>query len=382
MNESGKKYFCKDCGAELNIQAGFRTDRGVWNCLECGFENLLNTEDFQKSPHMTHSSSSAGGGYRQADYQKMPGSEDSHDNYYQKGFYSKTSGPDSSKSYGEYQESVGVPKKKSLSSIILPIIGGVIALLLLVRIIPFIITVRNMRKVPLAPSECIGMDYRNVEKEFLDSGFTNVKTVDTPDLEFEDLSKEYLVTEVEISNETKFDLDSKFRKNESVIIWYSTAKMLQAPCNSKGAANITIDQAVRLFEKSGFRDIKKVKTEYKRGFSFVDKTGKVSSISINDSDSFKEKDVFRVDAKVEITYYASEESGEEEKEEPQQQDQNLQDMDPEKDGETRKQKGDTDRKDGDGTELQSTTETNADRNEGDGTVEQGESMEQEESKTN
>ena len=37
-------WFCDDCETFLNIQENFSTDKGIWICSECGFENDV-TED-------------------------------------------------------------------------------------------------------------------------------------------------------------------------------------------------------------------------------------------------------------------------------------------------------------------------------------------------
>ncbi|MBQ6441506.1 MAG: protein kinase [Lachnospiraceae bacterium] len=56
--EDDVAWICDQCGAMLNIQEGFRQQRGEWACTECGFVNkiaqseLYQTEDeFQASVH-------------------------------------------------------------------------------------------------------------------------------------------------------------------------------------------------------------------------------------------------------------------------------------------------------------------------------------------
>ena len=44
-------WYCDNCDAHLNNQAGFTTDNGTWTCTKCGYDNDV-SEDNILSEHM------------------------------------------------------------------------------------------------------------------------------------------------------------------------------------------------------------------------------------------------------------------------------------------------------------------------------------------
>ena len=45
VNDLGCDWFCDNCGALMNHQAGFTCAFGTWTCEECGYENDVSADN-------------------------------------------------------------------------------------------------------------------------------------------------------------------------------------------------------------------------------------------------------------------------------------------------------------------------------------------------
>lgn len=79
-------------------------------------------------------------------------------------------------------------------------------------------------KVTINPEDYIGMNYQEVEKKFIDMGFTNVKSIPNEDLITGWINKEGETDKITIDN-SDFNKDDIFSENAEVIITYHSFRV-------------------------------------------------------------------------------------------------------------------------------------------------------------
>jgi len=117
-------------------------------------------------------------------------------------------------------------KKKKNEKIILGVCFGSLFLIIGISLlIAFLCNIpkKGEIKIDFSAKECIGQNYRDIEKKFLDRGFTNIETVPKNDLITGWINKENHVDKVTIGGE-RFSKNNIVSKDAKVVITYHSFK--------------------------------------------------------------------------------------------------------------------------------------------------------------
>lgn len=156
--------------------------------------------------------------------------------------------------------------------------------------------------IGISSSDAIGKDYKSVEEQLEEAGFSYVYSYAMYDLDYSDRSKEGTVGKIEVDGKETFSSIAKFDKDDHIEIEYHSLKHEYPPLTSKEAKKQNYNDVVTSFKNAGFGNIKLVQ-EKDLLTGWVTKDGSVESVSINGDTKYKTTSSFRVDTEVTITYH-------------------------------------------------------------------------------
>ncbi len=157
-------------------------------------------------------------------------------------------------------------------------------------------------KVGYSTSDLVGTNYTTVIDRLQESGFTNVHENRIDDLSYSEISIEGIVTDVDINGNSLFYSTARYPHDARITITYHRVKDAVVPCSSKDAKNKDYQEIEAEFQEAGFQNIK-TEAQYDLITGWITKDGSIESVSINGKTSFEEKEAFRPEVEVIITYH-------------------------------------------------------------------------------
>lgn len=140
---------------------------------------------------------------------------------------------DMKKKYGDYTQKKTQVKENEINTeknndikVIFLAFGFLIIVMLLCFFMSYLYSIpkKGEIKVTINPEDYIGMNYQEVEKKFIDMGFTNVKSIPNEDLITGWINKEGETDKITIDN-SDFNKDDIFSENAEVIITYHSFRV-------------------------------------------------------------------------------------------------------------------------------------------------------------
>ena len=140
---------------------------------------------------------------------------------------------DMKKKYGDYTQKKTQVKENEINTeknndikVIFLTFGFLIIVMLLCFFMSYLYSIpkKGEIKVTINPEDYIGMNYQEVEKKFIDMGFTNVKSIPNEDLITGWINKEGETDKITIDN-SDFNKDDIFSENAEVIITYHSFRV-------------------------------------------------------------------------------------------------------------------------------------------------------------
>ena len=137
------------------------------------------------------------------------------------------------KKYGDYTQKKTQVKENEINTeknndikVIFLAFGFLIIVMLLCFFMSYLYSIpkKGEIKVTINPEDYIGMNYQEVEKKFIDMGFTNVKSIPNEDLITGWINKEGETDKITIDN-SDFNKDDIFSENAEVIITYHSFRV-------------------------------------------------------------------------------------------------------------------------------------------------------------
>lgn len=148
----------------------------------------------------------------------------------------------------------------------------------------------------------IGEKYETVFYELTIIGFDNINVVALNNLSLDEEKISGAVDSITIDGKNEFSINDEFLDDAEIIIYYHSLKLITPPIDSKSAKGEGYNTIKQQFEDAGFVNIK-FEIMYDLILGWFTKDGEVESVTINSNSKFEEKDKFRPDAEVIITYH-------------------------------------------------------------------------------
>lgn len=190
-------------------------------------------------------------------------------------------------------------KKKSIFKTII-----LFAIVVVIIIVLYALLQLKMLISPGFSSENLNIHtYQEIVEKLDNAGFNNIKTIPIYDLEFNELNKDYKVSEVKIGEVNEFTSTKKFLCTEEITITYHTLKPIPIGVSSDIVKRQNYETIVKKLEKSGFKDIE-AQPIYDLYLGLLAKENTIIKMTVNDESSFEANTEFRPDAKIVITYHA------------------------------------------------------------------------------
>jgi len=290
-------WYCDECGALLNKQSGFSDYYSSWTCEECGHYNPIDEDEIRKSDpdedndHWvadTIVDTLAEIAYRYDAYKNMEGQSE-----YQ---YSKRQSCQNKSLINKIKYKQKRRKRRRLF-----IILCIITILFAGSLVE---SYKYRIPVGFSLESCLDKDYSDVEDEFKNAGFTNIKVTPEKELEYEETDQINKVKSVKVGLARKFDSFDEYPYFRQVVITYKDMKEIKVPVSSREAKKMKYNDLVFEVEEAGFKDIE-TKIEYDVVVGFLAKAGDVESMTIDGDEKYTSTDKYPVNAKVVITYHAS-----------------------------------------------------------------------------
>ncbi len=160
----------------------------------------------------------------------------------------------------------------------------------------------NRIAIGVSSIEVIGQDYKRVEEQLEDAGFSYVVSYQMYDLDYSERNKEGTIGKIEVDGDETFSSLARYDKDVDIVIEYHSLKNEYPPMTSKEAKKQNYNDVVTQFKNAGFGNIKLVQ-EKDLITGWITKDGSVESVSINGDVKYKTTSSFRVDAEITITYH-------------------------------------------------------------------------------
>ncbi len=155
--------------------------------------------------------------------------------------------------------------------------------------------------VPVNSDSISGYQYQELIDMFIAAGFKNTEPVIVDDLTSDLSDFEGIVSDCSVDDKTEFAKGDKFSNESSVKVTYHIVKMLETPLTNQAYSTRKYSDVEKTLKEIGFTNIKK--TEINDLPSIGSVNGIVGSVSFNGSTDYQAKDVFPVDAEIEIEYH-------------------------------------------------------------------------------
>lgn len=153
-----------------------------------------------------------------------------------------------------------------------------------------------------AADALVGNTYNDVARKLKKAGFSVVWSNEIADLPASQISKEYVVTEVEIGWNSTFSETTKMPSNLPVIVTYHTLKKARVPMTNKEAKGTNYKDVQTAFKNAGFSNIK-TEVKYDILLGWFTKDGEVDSVTVGGDKEYEAGNTYKVNTKVVITYH-------------------------------------------------------------------------------
>lgn len=290
----GVAWYCDECGALLNRQPGFSDSYDSWTCTECGHSNGTTEDDIYDSRE----------DYEDRVANDADDGEDGEDEYYEDDDDHNSSHTSSPNRPSIYMAAVPRPKVGK-SFFLRHWKGSLLTILILTIIAGLAFAVKEFQKrIPITYSsdELIGANYKDVITKLKEAGFTRVWAEAAEDLDLSDVAEENKVYEIAVSGKTEFDSKTKHPYDIEIIVKYHALKRIPPPLSSKEVKGMNYLDVVSAFRDAGFINIRTT-AEYDVIIGWITKDGETESTTINGENRFETGMGFRPDAEIIITYH-------------------------------------------------------------------------------
>ena len=310
----GVGWFCDGCGAYLNKQSGFSDWCNTWICTECGYTNNISEdeiyaseEDYQcqkvieKYDYM----------FNEIEYDTEE--DDTEEEYdteeYDTGEEYNTEEDDDTEDddtkEDEYikkqQERECILREQDIKDIEREQIKRDKRKATFKRIWSAI-TNKKLINVNVTSSECIGQNYLKVITLFEKNGFTKIHTKIVEDLEYIEVYKENIVSDVTVNGSNYFEAFTQAKYDTEVVITFHKLKKILPPLSFKEVKRQHGEMVIKAFEDAGFVN---VKSDIIRDliFGWIKKDGKIDSVTVGNENKYKVDKLYRIDTQIVVTYH-------------------------------------------------------------------------------
>lgn len=314
---SANHQHCENCNADLEIQEGFdENESGTWVCTECGYENEIaeDEEDDESDPSDDNYDNNdigydldgesfydnSGQEYEEEEdkYEDEDESEEDPEQYHKR-LEKEERRRQRRETRKERKREF---RRKHWKGIL---IAWLIVILLIAAGIGYLyISYQKslIRKVPFSSEEAIGQTYEHVESMLETAGFTDINSEDVDDLTINERDEEYLVTSIQIGEDTEFFEGTEYKLDTPITITYHTIKPVESPYSNEDVRKKPYEDIVQSMKDAGFVNIQiKAKRDLITGW--ITKRYSIASVTIDGDDEFYEGEYFQPDAEVVITYH-------------------------------------------------------------------------------
>ena len=156
--------------------------------------------------------------------------------------------------------------------------------------------------VQYAADALIGNTYDDVVDKLEKAGFSNVWPNEIADLPVNQISNEYVVTEVKIGGNSTFSETAKLPSNSPVTVTYHTLKEAKVPMSNYEAKGTNYKDVQAAFKNAGFINVK-TEAEYDILLGWFTKDGEVDSVVVGGDKEYESWSRYKVNTEVVITYH-------------------------------------------------------------------------------
>lgn len=135
-----------------------------------------------------------------------------------------------------------------------------------------------------------------------DAGFSNVSTKKIEDLSENQISDEYIVTDVKIGWLTSFSDTMKVPSNFPVTVTYHTAKKIAVPMSGKEAKGLNYKEVKKAFKDAGFINVS-TEVEYDIITGWLTDDGEVESVIVDGDKKYDSSEEYKLNSDVVINYH-------------------------------------------------------------------------------
>ncbi|MBE6988354.1 MAG: hypothetical protein E7432_06240 [Ruminococcaceae bacterium] len=162
--------------------------------------------------------------------------------------------------------------------------------------------VSKLITVGFSSFDFVGEYYLDVIDSLSEAGFTKIHVNELNDLSYAQIEKEGVVVDVSINGETTYFSTSKYPFDSEIVVTLHSLKYISAPITSKEAKGTAYYIVREDFISAGFGNVVLTPKE-DIVLGWFAKDGEVDSIAIDGNRKYTEKDLYRPDVEVVITYH-------------------------------------------------------------------------------
>ena len=302
-------YKCPKCDAILNEQSGFY-ESPYWTCDECGTDLAKNDNSYEVD---------LGDNRSECNVEDLESSEKAEESKAKEKSAAFHQPEDNYESSDQHKKLSGAARLIIIVFAVLACIvsiiyyfyrkngwtsGLILGLLFFIVCICCIVYYEYKKRIPVQFHSwmLLGRSCEDVKKDLRMAGFNRFVEKEIPDLDIYDYENDYKVTNVQIGWKDSFEAFSLFPSNFPVYITFHTLKRITPPFASKSIKGARYKDVERTFTDAGFRNIEVAKL-YDIVTGWIKSDGQVKSVTVDGKKRFSEKDQFRPDVKVIITYH-------------------------------------------------------------------------------
>lgn len=161
---------------------------------------------------------------------------------------------------------------------------------------------KKMIKININSTDCIGKNYLQIESIFKQNGFSKINFNIFEDLEFVDISKENEVSEIIVDGNNFFMANTEVKYDSDVVITFHKLKKAKPPISYREIKGKHGNSVAESFRKEGFVNVEEHVIK-DITFGWLKKDGYIDSLSIDDDIRYKTDKLYRIDARVIVTYH-------------------------------------------------------------------------------
>lgn len=300
----GVAWFCDQCGALLNKQSGFSDNYDTWKCKECYHLNIISEDEIYES---------------EEDYQKLKMSVDQSDcNNLQKNFYSDDREEEedndddewdekdcedddcdneedieelnySTTIYNERDLKKSETRKKNNNE------------LRKKRIKAFLFNRKNI-EVGVSSKNLEGEDVGRVKSLLENAAFNNIKIIPIKDIYKDNNYKKCSVEKVLISGHNNFDEKSFFPYDSEVIITYHMKKEIKLPYSYRMLKKSNFHEVSNMLIDLGYTEVKGKELE-DLVTGWIKKEGAIENITFGENEIIEKNKMYEYDVNIVISYH-------------------------------------------------------------------------------